>query len=119
MHFFYSFFRRSLDRYNEDNTKDENKFFMLNSINLGQIILKQERKLLYKDMNKVWKEYLKLKFNNRDITKFNMILNHLITSSQDSVFEALGYLSQFQKTGMDSEVYDRKMSWDTYAVEVD
>ncbi len=48
-----------------------------------------------------------------------MRLSNLINSSEDSIFEALSKLSEYQGASMDSEVYDRKMSWDTYAAEVD
>ena len=119
MHFFYSFLRRSIDKYNEDNTKDENKFFMLNAINMGQQILNKTDPLLYQNINIIWKKYLTLKFRKKDIVKFNMLLNHIINSNQTSIFGALGILSEYQKGGMDSEIYDRKMTWDTYAVEVD
>ncbi len=118
MHFFYSFFRRSLDRYNEDNTKDENKFFILNSINLSQQIIDKKNFKLYNNINKAWKEYLRLNYVNKESINLSMILNHLVTSNQDSIYKALSYLSKFVGTGTDSEFYDRKMSWDTYAVEV-
>jgi len=120
MHFFYSFLRKSIDLYNVENTKEANKFFMLNAIALSEEILKGKPDLLFYDkINLVWRKIFNLKNQKKDNLKYDMVLNMAISSNQNLIFEALGYLSKFQKSPIDSELRDRKMTWDTYAVEVD
>jgi len=119
MHYFYSFLRKSVDLYNEDNTLENNKAFIINAICLSQIILGKDNPQFFDKLNILWMKYLDSLYKGKDVMEFKLMLNKIINSNTIYIYEALSKLSKFQKSGMDSEIYDRKMTWDSYAVEVD
>ena len=120
MHLFYSILRRSIDLYNTENAKDSNKSYMLSAIALSEIILgKKINPAFYKKINLIWRKNLDLKSKKIGNMKWEMLLNLAISQNQSKIFEALGMLSEFQKSAVSSGLQDRKRTWDTYAVEVD
>src|SRR3990167_6306556 len=113
MHFFFSFLKKTIEVYNENNTDDKNKFLMLNGIALSNSILEIENDL--KLPNALSRQILSLKAQGLDATQFDVGLNVLINNNQDIFSKALNISSKFTKLTLASELQERKMSWDTYA----
>lgn len=118
MHFFYSFLRKSVDRYNESNTNESNQFFMINAIGLSKIFLNDTAlNEFFKYVAPLYKKSLQLRFLKEYSMKYDMAVNRMINLNQDSVFKALSQLSAYQKESFESQLEQRKMTWDTFAVE--
>src|SRR3990167_3270331 len=113
MHLFYSFMRRSLDKYNEDNTLDENRFFMINAITLGKVMMELHDDF-FRLVNPLWKHSLMLKSQSKDSMQYDMALNVLMNQNQGSFFKAMSQSSKFSRITLEAELAERKMTWDTY-----
>src|SRR3990167_5407944 len=120
MHFFYSFLKKSIELYNEDNTKESNKFFMINAISLSHAHLQKPiDHIFFKLVNPLWQKCLSLKSAGQESIRYGMALNVLLNANHGNTFTSLSQLSRFQRVTLESEMQDRKATWDTFGVEVD
>ena len=123
MHFFYSFLDKSIGEYNKNNNDDNNRVLMINAIALASAYRELQgstiKPQIFPIMNQLWQKSYALRLQKIPSLRLDIELNSIVNACQDTVFRSLSDLSKFQRVTMESEISDRKMTWDTYAVEVD